>query len=83
MSHQADKIFQIGFVAASVYVEKHMSPLGERLLRSVVVQRSFIDEGEIRYSSTLGLAELPQAIRVLQLAQNYVEACEAEIERGG
>lgn len=42
------------------------------------VQRSYRDKNETKFISSFTLAELPQAIRVLQLAQQYVEEKEAE-----
>lgn len=34
---------------------------------------------EVKYTSSFGLSELPQALRVLQLAANYVEQQEAGV----
>jgi hypothetical protein len=48
-------------------------------LRSVNVQKRYLDGDEAKYTSSFNLAELPQAIRALQLAQQYVESMEAEI----
>ncbi len=39
-----------------------------------------MDGEDVKYSSSFNLAELPQAIRALQLAQRYVEEQEAEID---
>ena len=41
------------------------------------VQRSYRDGDETHFVSSFGLAELSQAIRVLQLAQEHVEKAEA------
>ena len=38
-----------------------------------------MDGDEVKYSSSFNLAELPQALRALQLAQHYIEEHEAEI----
>ena len=72
-----EKVFRIGYVSASVFVNEAEGPSGPRQFRSVTVQRSYRDGDETRFVSSFGLAELPQAIRVLQLAQAHVEAAEA------
>jgi hypothetical protein len=46
-------------------------------LRSVSVQKRYRDGDDVKYTSSFNLSELPQAIRVLQLAPQHVEACEA------
>ena len=55
---------------------------GKRTMRSVNVQKRYLDGEEAKYTSSFNLAELPQALRVLQLAQEYVEAREADIPLG-
>lgn len=74
-----EKVFRIGFVSASVFAHDVENDDGKRTLRSVSVQKRYLDGEEAKYTSSFGLTELPQAIRVLQLAQQYVEAREAEI----
>ena len=53
---------------------------GKRTMRSVSVQKRYLDGDEPKYTSSFNLAELPQAIRALQLAQEYVESVEAEVQ---
>lgn len=74
-----EKVFRIGFVSASVFAREVDTDDGKRTLRSVNVQKRYMDGDEAKYTSSFSLAELPQAIRVLQLAQQHVEAAEAEI----
>ena len=74
-----EKVFRIGFVSASVFAREVDTDDGKRTLRSVNVQKRYMDGDEAKYTSSFSLAELPQAIRVLQLAQQHVEASEAEI----
>lgn len=75
-----EKVFRIGFVSASIFTRKVKTDDGEVTLRSVNVQKRYLDdEGHPQYTSSLGLAELPQAIEVLRLALNHMEAQEAEI----
>jgi len=74
-----EKVYRIGFVSASVFVHDVETDDGKRTLRSVSVQKRYLDGEEAKYTSSFGLTELPQAIRVLQLTQQYVEAREAEI----
>ena len=73
------KVFRIGFVTASVFAHDVDIDEGKRTLRSVSVQKRYMDGEEAKYTSSFGLTELPQAIRVLHLAQQYVESREAEI----
>lgn len=70
-----EKVFRIGFVSASVFVNEAES--NARQFRSVNVQRSYRDGDETKFTSSFTLAELPLAIRVLQLAQERVEQAEA------
>jgi hypothetical protein len=80
MAHRKpEKVFRIGFVSASVFAREVDTDDGKRTVRSVNVQKRYTDGDEVKYASSFGLAELPQAIRVLQLAQQHVEAREAEI----
>lgn len=78
-SRKPEKVFRVGFVSASVFARDLDTDDGKRTVRSVNVQKRYSDGDEVKYTSSFGLAELPQAIRVLQLAQQHVEACEAEI----
>ena len=78
-----EKVFRIGFVSASVFAHDVDTDDGTRTIRSVNVQKRYMDGDEAKYTSSFGLSELPQAIRVLQLAQQHVEASEAEIALNG
>ena len=74
-----EKVFRIGFVSASVFAHDVESDEGQQTVRSVSLQKRYKDGDGVRYVSSFNLAEIPQAIRALQLAQNYVETQEAEI----
>jgi hypothetical protein len=74
-----EKVIRIGFVSASVFSHSVDTDNGSRLVRSVSVQKRYMDGEEVKYSSSFSLAELPQAIRALQLAQEHVEEHEAEL----
>jgi hypothetical protein len=78
-SKKPEKVLRIGFVSASVFAHSVDTDHGSRLVRSVSVQKRYMDGDDVKYSSSFNLAELPQAIRALQLAQQYVEEQEAEI----
>jgi hypothetical protein len=52
---------------------------GQRSIRSVSIQKRYKDGDEVKYTSSFNLAELPQAMRALKLAQTYVESEEAEL----
>jgi hypothetical protein len=74
-----EKVFRVGFVSASVFAHEVDGENGKRTLRSVSLQKRYLDGEETKYTSSFNLAELPQAIRALQLAQQYVEGAEAEV----
>ena len=78
-SRKPERVFRIGFVSASVFAHEIDADDSKRTLRSVNLQKRYLDGEEVKYTSSFNLAELPQAIRVLQLAQRYVEPREAEI----
>ena len=75
-----EKVFRIGFVSASVFAQEVDTDGGKRTIRHVNVQKRYKDGEEYKYTSSLGLAELPQALRVLTLATAWVESKEAEFE---
>lgn len=75
-----EAVFRIGFVSASVFVHDVDSDNGKRAIRSVNLQKRYKDGDEVRYTNSFGLAELPQVLRVLQLAQQHVESREAKLE---
>ena len=56
-----EKVFRIGFVSASVFAHEVDSDDGKRTLRSVNVQKRYLDGEEVKYTSSFNLAELPQA----------------------
>jgi len=79
-SKKPEKTFRIGYVSASIFVNDTETDNGKRQFRNVVVQRSYKDGDETKFVSSFGLGDLPQAIRVLQLAQEHVERKEASGE---
>jgi len=79
MSKSPEATFRIGHCSASVFVREIDGDGGKRKVRSVNVQKSYKDGDERKYTSSFGLAELPAAIRVLQLAQQHVEREEAAV----
>lgn len=79
MSKSPEKTFRIGNVSASVFVNEVQGEGGKRKLRNVNLQRRYKDGDEWKSSSSFGLADLPQAIRVLELAQRHVEEIEADV----
>ncbi len=78
--NKPEKVLRIGFVSASIFAHDVESEEGKRTMRSVSVQKRYLDGTEVKYTSSFSLAELPQALRVLDLALRYVEGREAEIE---
>jgi len=79
-SNPPEKVFRIGYVSASVFAHEIETDEGPITIRSVNVQKRYKDgEEKVKYTSSFNLAELPQAVRAMQLAQGYVERCESEI----
>ncbi len=80
MSKAPETTYRIGQCSASVFVNE-VAPSGnggqKRRFRSVAVQRSYLDGDERKWTSSFGLNDLPNVIRVLQLAQQHVEEKEA------
>lgn len=79
-SRRPEKVFRIGFVSASVFTHEVQNSDEVRIIRSVNVQKRYTDGDEVKYTSSFGLAELPQAQRVLSLAASWVEEAEADVE---
>ena len=77
--NQPEKVYRIGYVSASIFARDVEVDDGKRTLRSVNVQKRYKDGDDYKYTSSFGLAELPQAIRCLELAQSWIEGHEAEI----
>ncbi len=74
-----EKVVRIGYCSASIFAHDVDSESGKRTIRSVSIQKRYMDGEEAKYVSSFNLSELPQAIRCLELAQQYVESREADI----
>ena len=74
-----EKVFRIGFVSASIFANDVDTDDGKRTIRSVSIQKRYKDGDDVKYTSSFNLAELPQALRAMQLAQAHIESEEAEI----
>ncbi len=72
-----EKIFRIGAVSASVFVN---STEDGRAFRSVSLQRSFKNGEEWKTASSFALSELPSAVAVLQMAMSHVAEREGQSE---
>ena len=79
-ARRPEKVFRIGFVSASVFVHEVQNGDETRSMRSVNVQKRYTDGDDVKYTSSFGLAELPQALHVLQLATNWVAEQEADVD---
>lgn len=75
-----ERVFRIGNVSASIFVHEVESENGNRTLRSVSLQKRYKDGDDIKYSSSFNLSELPQVLRVTELATRHVEDREAEVQ---
>ena len=77
--NKPEKVFRIGYVSASIFVNEIETEGGKRTVRNVNVQRRYKDGDEWKSASTFGLGDLPCALRVLQLSLQHVETVEAEV----
>ena len=80
VARRPEKVFRIGYTSASVFAHEVQTEDGSRTIRSVNIQKRYMDGTEVRYTSSFSLPELPQALRVLQLATDWVEQQEATVE---
>ena len=74
-----EKVFRIGYVSASIFVNEIETEGGKRTVRNVNLQRRYKDGNEWKSASSFGLGDLPCALRVLQLALQHIETAEAEV----
>lgn len=74
-----EKTFRIGLVSASIFANEVDGEGGKRTILNVNLQRRYRDGETWKSSTSFGLADLPVALRVLQLAQEFVEEREAEV----
>ena len=72
-----EKVFRIGSVSASVFVNEVNGDGPTRQVRNVSLQNSYRDGDERKFSSYFGLADLLVAKQVLQMAADYVAEREA------
>ncbi|MGC3971625.1 MAG: hypothetical protein QM775_31055 [Pirellulales bacterium] len=82
-NNSPEKVFRIGLINASVFanvIEPREAGGQKKTIRSVNLQRRYQDDDENWQTATsFQLSDLPAAIRVLQLAQQYVESVEADV----
>jgi hypothetical protein len=88
-SHAADESgsrkpewkFGLGLISAAVWANSVQGPNGERTLRSVTIQRRFLDRQDNTWktATSFGVADLPALKRVLTRAQQYLEDKEEQI----
>ena len=83
MSQSPEKVFRVGRCSASVFKNmtepKHGESGQKRPMRKVNLQRRYKDgDGKWKTATSFGLGDLPWAVRVLELAQQYVESIEAD-----
>lgn len=64
-----EKTFRIGSVSASVFLNDGKS---DNPFRSIVVQRSYKDGDDWKYTNSFTLKDAPLALAVLQKAMDYV-----------
>ncbi len=79
-ARRPETVFRIGYVSASVFTREVSGDGDTRTLRSVKLQKRYMDGDDVKYTDSFSLAELPQAQRVLQLASSWVERHEVELD---
>ena len=77
--NKPDRTFRLGPISATVWLNEVDTDSGSAEIRNVTLQRRYRDGDDWKSSSSLGVQDLPQAIRVLQLAQQYIEPLEATV----
>ena len=75
-----ERVFRIGAISASVFVNEVDGEGGKRTVRNVNLQRRYKDGEEWKSSSSFSLSDLPTAIAVLNLAFEHLASQEAVIE---
>ena len=74
-----EKVFRVESVSASVFKNEVETANGKQDMRNVALQRRYHDGEEWKNASSFGLAELPQALAVLDLALRYLSNKEADV----
>lgn len=74
-----EKVFRVGSVSASIFRNEVETANGKRDIRNVTLQRRYHDGEEWKNASSFGLAELPQALAVLDLALKHLSVKEADV----
>lgn len=82
-SKTPELVIRIGSVAASIFAHDVEHDSGKKVVHSVNLQKRYKAGDETRYSSSFGLAELPQAIQVLQFAMETIRNPEAVVSSKG
>ncbi len=77
---QPEKLFRLGSISASVF--RNESSDG-RAYRSIQLQRSYRDAEKTKYTTSLSIDHLPNAIATLQMAFEYLRNIEVEVGTGG
>jgi hypothetical protein len=75
-----EHVIRIGNVSASVFARK-IKKEGEtdRIIHSVNLQKRYVVGNTVKFSSSFGLNEMPQAIEVMKRAMQYVADAESVV----
>jgi hypothetical protein len=74
-----EKVFRIGLVSASIFANEVGNDDKQRTIRSVSLQRRYLDGDEWKSSTSFGLAELPTVATVVRLATDDIASKEADV----
>ena len=78
-NQKPEKVYRLGNVSASVFVNEVETENGKRRFRNVNVQRSYKDGDEWKQTNSLAVGDIANAIEVLKLAYAHVAAKEADV----
>ena len=79
-----ETVVRIGNVSASIFARKiERENESGRIVRSVNLQKRYMDGEQAKFSSSFGLNELPAAIKVMEIALSKIADLEAITEQEG
>ena len=79
--NRPEATFRLGNISASVFVtEANGDGRSKREFRTVNLQRSYRQNDKTEFASSFSVGDLPNAIRCLEKAQQYVEEKELLVD---
>ena len=75
-NNQPEKVFRLGQVSVSVFVNVVVNDGDERMFRSVSLQKRYTADGENRFGTSFTRSELPLAAELLGAAFTHIASME-------